>query len=114
MKPHLFSYNDVYRIVRVVEPSRDWKTVDTGWVFLTILAAEKDLLTSLRLKNIKLFDEQGGVEFLLKQITWLASALAGAPMGFVASLLARFVELLGLSVPPPPPQAPPVEPVDKD
>jgi hypothetical protein len=115
VRPHLFSYSDVYRIVRVVEPSRDWRKVDLGWVFLTILASEKDLLTSLRLKGINLFPEQDSVEFILKQVEWLGKILVGAPIEFILKVLADLAAQVGIvarpapapTPPPPPPRSPP-------
>jgi hypothetical protein len=107
LKPHLFAYKDVHRIVKVVQPSSDYLKPDTLEIFATILSAESDMLKSLSDRGLKLFELQGGVKACLDTLDFLLKLVRGAPLSLLNEIFSRIVQAFGFAVPAPAPPAPP-------
>jgi len=99
---HLFKYQDLYRIVKVVSPVRP---SEIPAIMGTILQAEFDMLTGLKKLGGQIIPDIEMMELLAKTLNFLFD-LARAT-NLLPVLIRWMIDLLPKAPPPPPPPPPP-------
>ncbi len=95
-RPHLFRYSDVLRIVQKVQPGSELSTTDLLIVLRTIIAAERDLLDTLRISGKFLAVIEIGPKFILEQLDWLFQILQGASGPLLDLVVKKILDHFGI------------------